>query len=303
MSSSQFNTSALLAGFRHWLVQHRGICDRAVAAHLANARDLTALFGAAIDEVDAACIRRALLRRTEGLSPATTRCFATSLRHFLRYLATAGLCPASLEGAVPRIPVYRLAELPQYISPEDVEKTIATCDAGRPAGIRDRAIILLLARLGLRAGDIIDLRIEDIDLRGAQLRVCGKSGRRTALPLPQDVGDALVDYIANDRPRVSEPRVFLCLRKPFHPFSGPSSVSVLVSRAFDRAGVQTPGRRGAHVLRHSVATNMLRSGASLDAVGVLLRHRFPATTAIYAKTDANMLGEVAEPWIEAGASC
>ena len=303
MSSSQSDISAMLAGFRHWLVQHRGISERAVAVHLAYARDLTALFGTADGGPDAASIRRALLRRTEGLSPSTVRGVATSLRYLLRYLASSGLCSASLEGAVPRIPAYRLATLPQYISPEDVERTIDACDAGRPAGMRDRAIILLLARLGLRAGDIIDLRIEDIDLRGALVRVCGKSGRQTALPLPQDVGDALVRYIRDCRPKVDCPHVFLRQWPPFVPFCDSSAVSWLVRRAFDRAGVQPPGRRGAHVLRHSVATNMLRSGASLDAISALLRHRCPATTAIYAKTDVNMLGEVAEPWIGESISC
>ena len=303
MSATQFPGSVILAGFRLWLVQHRGICNGTVRVHLRYAEDLMTLFGVPIDDLDAACVRHALLLRIEGLSQSTARGISTSLRLLLRYLACAGLCSASLEGAVPRIPVHRLATLPQYISPEDVEKTIAACDAGRPTGMRDHAIILLLARLGLRAGDIIDLRIEDIDLRNALVRVSGKCGRETALPLPQDAGDALVDYIVNHRPKVAESHVFLCHFAPFRPFSGPGCVSMLVRRCFDRAGVQTPGRRGAYVLRHSVATNLLRSGASLDAVGALLRHRFPATTAIYAKVDVTMLAEIAEPWIEGDGSC
>lgn len=299
----QLRDPAVLAGFRHWLVQHRGICRRTVECHLRYAGELIVLFGDAADKLDAACVRRALLQRVEGLSPSTARGVATSLRYFLRHLASAGFCSASLEGAVPRIPVRRLASLPQYISSEAVERTIAVCGNGRPAGIRDRAIILLLTRLGLRAGDIVELRIGDIDLRNALIRVSGKSRRQTALPLPQDVGDALVDYILNDRPKVADSRVFLCRNAPFRPFSGPSAVSVLVRRALDRAGVHTPGKRGAHVLRHSVATNLLRSGASLDAVGSLLRHRSPASTAIYAKVDVNMLAEVAEPWIGGGDPC
>ncbi len=303
MSATQIPDSVILVGFRHWLVQRCGICNRTVGVHLRYAEDLMTLFGVAIDDLDAACVRHALLLRIEGRSQSTARKISTSLRLFLRYLAFGGRCSASLEGAVPRVPVHRLATLPQYISPEDVEKTIAACDAGRPTGIRDHAIILLLARLGLRAGDIIDLRIEDIDLRNALVRVSGKSGQETALPLPQDVGDALVDYIVNHRPKAAESRVFLCHFAPFRPFSGPSCVSKLVRRCFDRAGVRTPGRRGAHVLRHSVATNLLRSGASLGAVGALLRHRFPASTAIYAKVDVTMLAEIAEPWIEGDGSC
>ena len=132
-----------------------------------------------------------------------------------------------------------------------------------PAGLQASATTrssCLLARLGLRAGDIIDLRIEDIDLRNALVRVSGKSGQETALTLPQDVGDALVDYIVNHRPKAAESRVFLCHFAPFRPFSGPSCVSKLVRRCFDRAGVRTPGRRGAHVLRHSVATEPVAIG-------------------------------------------
>ena len=173
MSARQSAVSTVPVGFRHWLGQRCGLCEKTVAAHLTYAGDLMALFDAGIEELDAVRVRRALFLRTEGLSPPTVGKVATSLR----YLAFAGLCPASLEDAVPRAPVRRLAALPQYISSEDVERTIAACGAGRPAGMRDRAIILLLARLALRAGDIVGLRLGDIDFRNAQVKVSGKSRR------------------------------------------------------------------------------------------------------------------------------
>ena len=162
------------------------------------------------------------------------------------------------------------------------------------------AILLLLARLALRAGDIVALRLADIDWDRAQIRVSGKSRQETALPLPQDAGDALYAYIATVRPRTSEEQVFLCVNAPYGPFVDGSNVSSVAKRALNRAGVKTPGSRGAYVFRHSQATALLRSGASLDVIQSLLRHASPNTTMIYAKTDAVMLREVAQPWIGGG---
>ena len=163
--------------------------------------------------------------------------------------------------------------------------------------MRDRAILLLLARLALRAGDIVALRLSDIDWDRAEIHVSGKSRREAALPLPQDAGDALHAYIATVRPRVDEDKVFLRAQAPWRALADSSIVSSLVKRALDRAGVKTFASRGAHVFRHSQATALLRSGATLDVIQWLLRHRSPNTTMIYAKTDAVMLQEIAQPWM------
>ncbi len=218
-----------------------------------------------------------------------------SMRMYLRFLVSEGSVAAALVEVVPTVPQWRLSTLPRYIPAEDVERTIASCGDGF-VGVRDRAILLLLARLALRAGDIAALRLGDIDWDRAEIRVPGKSRRHTALPLPQDAGDALYAYITTARPKVDEPQVFLCSRAPYRPFAK-SAVTAIARRALDRAGVATPATRGAHVFRHSQATNLLRSGASLDAIQLLLRHASPNTTMIYAKTDALMLGEIAQPWI------
>ena len=161
--------------------------------------------------------------------------------------------------------------------------------------MRDRAIILLLARMALRAGDIWKLRLTDIDWRASRLRLHGKSRRGMFMPLPQDVGDALLAYIENARPMVASDRVFLRVQAPFTPFRSSAEIAGIVSRVLSRAGlVGLP--TGAHVFRHSLASTWLRSGAELDQIGAALRHASRDTTAIYAKVDIDMLGSVAQPW-------
>ncbi len=159
---------------------------------------------------------------------------------------------------------------------------------------RDRAMVLLLARLGLRASDVVGLRLGDIEWERGRLRVVGKGRRETRLPLPQDVGDAVHDYLRAERPATATDYVFLTTRAPVGPIRTGGLQSV-VCRLIERAGVQTSSR-GAHVLRHSLATRMLREGATLDTIGAVLRHRDVNTTAIYAKVDVGLLRQVAQPW-------
>ncbi|MDE0177635.1 MAG: tyrosine-type recombinase/integrase, partial [Gammaproteobacteria bacterium] len=245
---------------------------------------------------DASLVRRVLLEAMQPWSQSTAGHLASSMRMYLRFLVSEGSVAATLIAAVPSAPQRRLSSLPRYISPEDVERAIASCGEN-PAGMRDRAILLLLARLALRAGDITDLCLGDIDWDRAEIRVAGKSRRQTALPLPQDVGDALHAYIARVRPVIDEDKVFLRTMAPARALANPGVVSNIAKRALDRASVRTFAGRGAHVFRHSQATGLLRSGADLDVIQALLRHASPSTTAIYAKTDTVMLQEVAQPWI------
>jgi integrase/recombinase XerD len=175
---------------------------------------------------------------------------------------------------------------------------IASCSPTSPSGKRDRAILLLLARLGLRAGDIVELRVDDIDWKGAWISVCGKGRRLTKLPLTQEVGRAIVDYLKEGRPPAETDILFLRSRAPLRAFASHAAISVIVERAMRRAGVACPSRGAAHVLRHSVATSMLRHGASLQDIAAVLRHRSIETTQIYAKVDIAMLQEIAQPWPE-----
>ena len=221
---------------------------------------------------------------------------ATAMRNFLRYLVAQGRCRPGLEDAVPTIAMWRLAVLPRYLPADDVNRIIAACDRDTPVGMRDHAILLLLARLGLRSGDVSALAASDIDWRQASVHVVGKSRVGTKLPLTQEVGDALMEYLKKARPPVDTDRVFVRMQAPWGPLQA-SGVSALVGRAILKAGVESPSY-GAHVLRHSAATNMLRQGASLDQIGAVLRHKFLATTAIYAKVDMPRLRQIALPWPE-----
>ena len=275
-----------LEAFRSWLRQHRGISEGSIRRHARNVSGLLPDLGTDPARYDATLVRDVLLRRLGAVSRAGVKRMTTSLRMYLRFLVANGHCPPGLAGAIPTVPEWRLAALPRYIPLEDIERAIASCDTATRKGLRDRTILLLLARLALRAGDVVNLRLTDIDWDNAQLRACGKSKRETALPLPQDAGDALLNYIRTARPRVDEERVFLRIQAPYRPLSDSSNISAVVRRALDRAGVVTTGSRGAHLIRHySVATGLLRSGATLEVVGALLRHRSPESTAIYAKVD------------------
>lgn len=283
--------------FEEWLRHRRGIGEGSIRRHSRQAAMLVADLGTDPGSYDAAGIREALLRRYDRVSSSHAGKLAGSMRMYLRCLAAAGMCSPFLVDAVPAAASWRLASLPRYIAPEQVEHVIACCDVDSPAGLRDKAILLLLARLALRGGDIVALRLEDIDWRGALVRVCGKSKREECLPLPQDAGDGILDYVERARPRAAESRVFLRTLAPHRPLARSQSVTGIVVRALKRAGLEEVRPRGAHLFRHSAATNMLRSGHSLEAIGALLRHSSMETTAIYAKTDAPMLAEIAQPWI------
>jgi integrase len=214
---------------------------------------------------------------------------------FLRYLATEGKCRPGLDTAIPAIAGWRLASLPRCLSVDEVEQLLAACDLTLPMGLRDRAIILLLARLGLRAGDVAALRVADIDWDDGSVLVKGKNRRETRLPLPQEVGDAMLAYL-EQRPRVHGDHVFLRATAPFTALPG-SSVSQIVRRNMRRAGLTAPAY-GSHILRHTAATEMLRRGVSLYDIGSVLRHRSADMSAYYAKVDMELLKQVVQPWPE-----
>ncbi len=284
-----------------WLRRRCGATDQTIIRYIAEAARWLPRLGEDPGAYDAVTIRQVVLDQPASRSRQSVRQTATVLRAYLRFLAASGACRPELVQAVPCPPPRRDAALPRFLSPAVVERIIASCDVAKPAGLRDRAIILLLARLGLRAGDVRDLKLADIDWMGARLRVDGKSRRSAQLPLPQDAGDALLAYIEQTRPAVREDHVFLRLQAPFRPFASSGEISRIAAEARRRAGVEE-GPSGAHVFRHSLATAMVRTGSSLESIGAVLRHRSPDTTAIYAKVDVAMLARVAQPW-PGDASC
>jgi site-specific recombinase XerD len=238
-----------------------------------------------------------ILRHARSGSPGVAKLMVTALRSFFRFLFLSGQTQIDLAGAVPSVPNWRLAELPRYLTPEEVERIVrAACERDAPVARRDHAIILLLARLGLRAGEVIALELDDVDWRAGELEVRGNKGHHhDRLPLPVDVGQALAGYLRHHRPPCTTRRLFVRAKPPHRGFANPSSISTIVSRAMKRAGLQ-PDFKGAHVLRHSLATGMLRAGASLEEIGEVLRHRLPSTTEIYAKVDVRGLRSLAMPW-------
>ena len=286
-----------LEAFGEWLRRHRGTREATIVNHRRQVSRMRAQLGDDPGRYNAALVRDVLLRRFATASRSHARGLATSMRMYLRFLAVRGECSPTLLGAVPTAPGWRLCELPRYVPADDIERVIGSCDVTTPVGLRDRAILLLLARLALRAGDVVHLRLSDLDWDNARVRVCGKSRREVGLPLPQDAGDAVLDYIEHARPRIGEDRVFLTVRAPYRPFTSSNAITDLVIQALKRTGMNDVKPKGAYLFRHSAATNLLRAGASLDVIGALLRHRSPDTTVIYAKTDRPMLLEVAQPWI------
>lgn len=287
-----------LIGFRAWMHGQRGIKARTIDRYEWLIEKMLPALGDVPAKYDASVVRQSLLRTIKPLSCSYAKTYVIALRAFLRFLAAQGRCRAHLDRAVPTVPEWKLSALPRYLEADDVERLIASCDLSKPCGVRDRAILLLLARLGLRAGDITAMRLGDLDWRGGTVRVLGKGRKEVRLPLPQDAGDALIEYLVKARPSVDADRVFLCVHAPVRPFTGSASVSDIVRLALQRAGIQNPPSRGAHLLRHSAATAMLRSGASLDLVAAVLRHRSADMTAHYAKVHIEMLRQIAQPWPE-----
>jgi len=285
-----------VTAFQDFLRRHRGLAERTIDRHGRMVVRLLPALGGEPSAYNAGHVRRVILEEARASSPAYVKTMTTALRAYLRFLAAQSLCQPGLDQAVPTIAEWHLSALPRYLPSAEVERLIAACDVSTPVGLRDRAIVLLLARLGLRAGDVADLRFDDIAWNEGMLRVCGKNRQEVRLPLPQDAGDALLAYIERGRPEVLDDRIFLRVQAPYTPFRSSSCISVVVQRALQRAGVAKPVRGGAGLLRHSAATTMLRSGATLETVGALLRHRSINTTAHYAKVDVVSLTAIAQPW-------
>jgi site-specific recombinase XerD len=236
-----------------------------------------------------------VMRHAHQLSPVRAGIMVTALRSFFRYLLRRGAIVTDLAGCVPAVPHWSLSTLPRFLPAAAVEKLLKRCDGKTAVGRRNHAILLLLARLGVRAGEVIKLSLDDIDWASGQISIHGKGGRLAQLPLPADVGTAVAAYLRRDRPPSASRRVFLRHRAPITGFANSSTLSSIVRRALKHAGIES-AHTGAHVLRHSLATSMLRQGGSLDEIGELLRHQSPNTTAIYAKVDVAALHTLALPW-------
>lgn len=285
-----------LSSFRDWLLRHRGLALVTVQRHERLITKMLPALGTNVGEYNAASVRQVILDQIRGCRPAQAKTIVGALRVYLRFLATNGACQPGLDHMLPTVAEWKLSSLPRYLDANQAARLIESCRKDGPQGLRDRAIVLLLLRLGLRAGDIANMRPSDIDWHDATLLVRGKGRRDVCLPLPQDAGDAVLDYIESGRPQVPIDRVFLCAKAPCRPLRAGMIVSGIVRAALRRAGIENPPSHGANLLRHTVATMMLRGGATLDEIGTVLRHKSPDTTAHYAKVDIAALQEIAQPW-------
>ena len=297
MPEPQTAADRLAWRFAEYLAGERGLAAESVRSYTGVARRFLAEVSAG-DGAGAGCLTAAevtgFVRRECGRrGVASAKATVTGLRSLLRFLYLDGQITAPLAGAVPSAACWQLAALPRAVSPADLARMMDSCGRRSAAGRRDFAILLLLARLGLRAGEVAALELGDINWRQGEITVRGKGSRRDSLPLPADAGEAVASWLAEGRPPgVACPAVFIRLRSP-HGRLASSSVSHVVRRACARAGVTAAG---AHRLRHTAATQILAASGTLAEIGQVLRHARPGTTAIYAKAGILALSTLARPW-------
>ena len=234
-------------------------------------------------------------RQAPRLHLKRAKLLTTALRSFLHYARYRGDIPYDLAAAVPTVANWSMTSIPRAISADAVRRLLTSINRRTAVGRRDYAILLVLARLGLRAGEVAGLELEDIDWNAGSVSVQGKGDQRATLPLPADVGGAIAASLRHGRPRSTSRRIFLRAKAPIRGLLGPQAISSLVRHNLIRAGIQAP-THGAHQFRHALATEMLRHGASLTEIGEVLRHRNPQTTMIYAKVDLESLRTLALPW-------
>lgn len=291
--------SSIACDFQHYLLHQRCLAPTTVDEYLDTVqRFLRERFGTQplrLEVLSPQDIARFMVHQARRYSPGHTKLLATALRSFFRFLLQRGMLATDLAQAVPTVPNWRLSSLPRFMKVEDVACLVQSCDRSTPQGQRDYAILLLLARLGLRPGEVVAMTIDDLDWEAGELLVRGKGGRRNRLPLPQDVGEALVTYLCHVRPRCATRRVFVRMKAPQRGFANSIAICTIVRRALERAGLN-PVCKGGHLLRHSLATQLLQGGASLAEIGELLRHQNIETTRIYAKVDQGALRALALPW-------
>jgi site-specific recombinase XerD len=289
----------LLGRYRVWLLDERGLAARTVGRYQATAlqflqqRRSTTGGATGVEGLSGADVSTFLLGEcSRGLAVGSAKGVVGALRSLLRFLHVQGLTPGALSAAVPPVAGWHDTALPPTLSASDVNALLASCDRSQPTGLRDFAILTMLARLGLRAGEIAGLELDDVDWRAGEVVIRGKSRRDDRLPLPAEVGEALSAYLSGGRPRVESRTLFLTRYAPLRKMH-PNTVSRTVMFACQRAGLP-PVR--AHRLRHALATEMLRQGVALVEISQVLRHRDLATTAVYAKVDRTVLRQVARPW-------
>jgi integrase/recombinase XerD len=293
------STQQVVDEFGLYLRQERALASATITYYLDFVgRFLIDRFADGKAELAALCaadIVRFVQDQAARLRPKRAKQMTSALRAFFQYARYRGDLNLDLAAAVPAVADWTKSSIPKFLPPDQIELVLAHCNRQTAIGRRDYAILLLLARLGLRGGEVAALMLDDIDWESGYISVCGKGRRQAQLPLPVEVGEAITAYLKNGRPSSADRRLFLRGRAPAIGFRGSVAISSLVMHALKRAGIKTP-HQGAHLFRHSLATRMLGRGASLAEIGELLRHQSPQTTTIYAKVDLGSLRTLALPW-------
>jgi len=287
-------------GFAHHLRHNRGLAAGTIVQYGSYARDFLAdRFGAAqvcLSEITATDVIEHIRRRAARKSPALLKAVVTALRSFLRYSQYLGETEPGLVAAAPAVARWATTPpMPRAIAPAHARQVIAHCSGTSRRELRDRAILLLLARLGLRSGESVYMTLDDIDWDKGCLRVRGKGRRECFMPMPPDVGEAIAAYLRGGRPASTDRRLFLRLIAPFRGLSLGHCTGSVVKNALAHAGVDAP-RKGAHQFRHALAVRMMEQGASLPEIGEVLRHRSPQATAIYARVGIDALRDLVVAW-------
>ena len=284
---------------QEYLRQERGLAEATITNYTpVVAAFLTACFPSGLvdlQQMTAADIAAFIRHQAERITTKRAATVVTALRSFLRHLLHRGAITVDLAACVPTIATWTLSTVPKFLPAEQIQRVLDACDRHTAVGTRNYAILLLLAHLGLRAGEVVALTLDDIDWDAGVITVRGKGKRVADMPMPIDVGAAMADYLRHARPACASRRVFIRAKAPLRGFATSVAICSLVDRALATAGV-TSAYRGAHLFRHSLATQMLTQGASLPEIGAVLRHRRPDTTAIYAKVDVAALRAIALPW-------
>jgi len=286
--------------FGDYLRRERGLAPKSIIRHLPVIRrflhEVCAAGVSDLGKISQEDVTRYIERHARDWSAVSGKAMCWSLRAFLRYLHHRGLNPLALAGCVPSIRRWKLASLPTYLSAAQVQKVLDGCDRTTTLGRRDFAILMMLAKLGLRANEVATLTLDDIDWRSGEMLVRAKGRQRTRMPMPPGVGAAIVAYLRDGRPTSSCRLLFLRTLAPHVGFASGCAITMIAKTALERAGIRGYAHQGAHLFRHSLATELLRSGATLSEIGQLLRHESHDTTRIYAKVDIEALRTLSLPW-------
>jgi site-specific recombinase XerD len=290
----------IFKAFSHYLREERGLATKSIVRHLPFIRlflrEVCPGGVGDLGRISQADVTRYIERHARDWSAESGKAMCWALRSFLRYLHHKGLSPLALAGCVPSIRRWKLASLPTYLSAVQVQTVLDACDRATALGRRDYAILMMLAKLGMRAGEVATLTLDDIDWRSGEMLIRAKGRQRARMPIPPDVGAAVVAYLRDGRPKSSCRRLFLRTLVPNVGFASGCAITMIAKAALDRAGIRGYAHQGAHLFRHSLATELLQSGATLSQIGQVLRHESHDTTRIYAKVDIEALRPLSLPW-------